>query len=95
MVISKYPVGQSQHVAETYASTHVDYPDFVKKLYDLGTLKDGKTENWVLFEIPDENYVEGSMFVSKRYYNVAIAVPTFTYDLITLYSDTEIMKVFM
>lgn len=83
----------SSKVTEAFAATHVDYPDFVKKLYDLLPLADDMYENWVLYEIPNENFIEGMTFVTMRYNKMVAAVPSFSFKLVPMLSDVDAMKV--
>ena len=92
MAICRYSQDLSAAVMEAFTNTHVDYPDFVKKVIDLFPMAHDDYENWVLFEISGESFMDAAGFVSKRYNNVAAAVKGFKFKLIPMASDSEAMK---
>ena len=86
LVMASYPPTETNNMIETSATTRMEYPAYIKKLYDLG----GNYTNYTLYKCEDAKLTDAVRFIGNRYHKIASQVPGYEFDMEILQDVVDI-----
>lgn len=75
MVEATAPADEFEDCFKAAMDTKVDYPDFVKKVVDIGE----NYVNYAIYEVSEDKVSEAIKIVTARYHAITMQVPNYQY----------------
>jgi len=77
LTIASYPPTEQNHMKEVALSTRMEYPEYLEKLYDLGS----HYTNYTLYKCEEANLTDAVRFIGKRYNKIASQVQGYIFKI--------------
>ena len=88
LVVASCPPSEMNNQAKVAMATRMEYPPYLKKLYDLG----GNYNNYTLYKCEDAKLADAYRFLGKRYHKIASQVQGYDFEMETLLETAEATK---
>jgi hypothetical protein len=88
LVTAVCPPSEMNNQAKVALATRMDYPPYIKKLYDIGS----QYTNYTLYKCEDAKLADAYRFIGARYHKIAAQVPGYDFTLETCLDTPEAVK---